>query len=173
MEFLVRRAGFVTALVATAVASTVPAIAQEARAHKPEHVAQLFCLARMADDDAPIRAMLTPDLAAAIASAEDKNAAIAAKTPDEKPPLGDGIPWQSFPDLADSCEAGTTSFMMDEATITVGYHFRSGQDADFTDILVLRQVEQASGRKLWRIDDIAYDTGDSLRDALALAFIAN
>jgi hypothetical protein len=164
MEFLMhrtasrRRTGL--ALAALAALAAAPAAAQDYRGQKPE-------------DDGPIRALLTAGLLAAITAAEARNAEIAAKAPDEKPPLGDGIPWSSFPDAADRCEAGTPGYMMDEATITVGYHFRSARDADFTDILVLRLVERPYGQKLWRIDDIVYDVGDTLRDALTMAFMPN
>ena len=70
------------------------ALAQPA-ALTPEHIAQIFCLARIGNDMAPVEGLLTPGLTSAIAAAEAENAVIAAQHPDEKPPLGDGIPWQS------------------------------------------------------------------------------
>ena len=50
--------------------------------------------------------LVTRALGAAIDEAVKKNDAIAAATPDEKPPLGDGVPFQSFPDEAPVCQAG-------------------------------------------------------------------
>ena len=163
---------FATPVLAAIVALLAsPASAQEPAALTPEQIGQVFCIARIGNDMAPVEGLLTSELAAAIAEGLDKNEAIAAANPDEKPPLGDGIPWQSYPDYADKCTAGPSTYMMDEATVSIGYAFSDWPDAAFTDRLHLKLVEQP-GRtdKVWRIDDIAYATEGDLRSALTSAF---
>jgi len=150
-----------------------PALAQDYRGQIVEDVAQIFCIAVIADDEAPLRALLTPELAGRIADAEAQDAEIAAKAPDEKPPLGDGIPWQSWPDSAQTCTPDTPILMMDEASIAVRYHFDAAPDADYADTLKLKLLEQSFGQKLWRIDDIVYAGDGTLRDALTMAFMPN
>src|SRR6266536_852039 len=44
--------------------------------------------------------LVTRSLTAAINDAEKKNDDIAAAKPNDKPPLGDGVPYQSHPDQA-------------------------------------------------------------------------
>ncbi|MCR6635085.1 hypothetical protein [Devosia sp.] len=73
----------------------------------PADFGAAFCKGGIDNDMSAIEAALTPDLAKVIAEAEAKNAEIQAATPDEKPPLGDGLPWRSWPDYADGCEVGT------------------------------------------------------------------
>src|SRR5690242_3823069 len=73
---------------------------------KASQVGQIFCLSRIGNDEAVISGILTDGLKQAIAVAEQKDADYAKKYPDEEPPLGDGIPWQSSPDYAAKCETG-------------------------------------------------------------------
>ncbi|MBN9310796.1 hypothetical protein [Devosia sp.] len=137
----------------------------------PQQVGQIFCIARLGNDMAPVGGLLTADLAATISAAEARNEEVRRGHPDEKPPLGDGIPWQAFPDYADQCEAGKVTFMMDEARVALDYAFTTYPDAGFTDTLSLRLVEDPLGTRVWRIDDIAYANGANLRAALASAFL--
>lgn len=138
----------------------------------PEQIGEIFCIARLGNDMAPVEGLLTSSLRDAIAAAEAENAAIAARHPDEKPPLGDGIPWQSYPDLAPQCAAGAATLMMDEASVAVSYIFPDAPDADFRDYLQLRLVDApTSGARVWRIDNLAYGTEGDLRTALELAFM--
>ncbi len=160
--------------LATAIAALLvhaPAMAQSPGL-TPEQVGQIFCLSRTASDVGPIMGLLTPDLSAAIAEAEARNAEIAAQHPDEKPPLGDGIPWQAWPDYAEKCEAGTAELMMDEARIAIRYDFPETPHAEYTDHLSLRLVDdRETGLRVWRIDNIAYATDGDLRTVLASAFM--
>lgn len=138
----------------------------------PEQLGQIFCLSRVASDTGPIEGLLTADLKTAIAEAEARNAEIAAQHPDEKPPLGDGIPWQAWPDYAAKCEAGPAELMMDEARIAISYDFPETPHAEYTDHLLLRLIDEpVTGQRVWRIDNLAYATDGDLRTALASAFM--
>ncbi|HZY69077.1 MAG TPA: hypothetical protein VFE52_10835, partial [Devosia sp.] len=87
---------------------------------KPEQVGEIFCLSRLGSDDAAISGLLTPALAADIDAAGVANDAwIAANPPDEKPPLGDGIPWQSYPDYAPECSVGLVTLMRTDAKVEI------------------------------------------------------
>lgn len=154
-----------------ALAAAAPAIAQSP-ALTPEQVGQIFCLSRTASDTGPIEGLLTPDLKAVIAEAEAKNAEIAAQYPDEKPPLGDGIPWQAWPDYTPNCEAAPAELMMDEARVAISYDFPEAPHAEYTDHLWLRLIDEPlTGQRVWRVDNLAYATDGDLRAALAAAFM--
>jgi hypothetical protein len=88
-----------------------------------------------------------------IVEAEARNAVIAEGAPDEKPPLGDGIPLQSFPDRAPKCAVGAVKEADNGAIVEVGYSFLGQAGGDWTDRLVLRPEE---GRLL--IDDVLFQT---------------
>jgi len=149
----------------------LPAAAQEITI-SPEQIGQIFCISRLGNDMAPVEGLLTSDLTAAIADAEIRNDAIQQAHPDEKPPLGDGIPWQAFPDYADQCRPGAVTLMMDEATVAIDYAFKDYPEANFTDLLQLRLVDNPTGgSRRWRIDDIAYANDGDLRTALLSAFM--
>jgi hypothetical protein len=160
--------------LATAFAALLvcaPAMAQSPGL-TPEQVGQIFCQSRTASDAGPIVGLLTPELSAAIAEAEAKNAEISAQHPDEKPPLGDGIPWQAWPDYAAECEAGPAELMMDEARVAISYNFPETPHAEYTDHLRLRLMDDPeTGLRVWRIDNIAYATDGDLRTALTSAFM--
>jgi hypothetical protein len=133
----------------------------------PEQVGQIFCIARLGNDMAPVEAMLTPALASAIAAAEARSAEIQKRYPDEKPPLGDGVPWQAWPDYAPECTVGAVATEGSQSRVAIGYTFPDAPDAGFTDTLVLQQVEgTVSEHPVWRIDDISYGTEGTLRAAL-------
>lgn len=137
----------------------------------PEQVGEVFCIGRTGNDMAPVEGLLTAELTAVIAEAEAKNDAIQKAHPDEKPPLGDGIPWQAFPDYAEQCKPGAVTLMMDEASVAIDYAFKDYPDANFTDSLKLKLVDDATiGTKVWRIDNLAYATEGDLRTVLVSAF---
>lgn len=157
--------------VALALLVTAPAAAQSSGL-TPEQIGEIFCLSRIASDTGPIEGLLTADLEAVIAEAERMNAEIAAQHPDEKPPLGDGIPWQAWPDYAAACDAGPAELMMDEARVAISYGFPEAPEADYTDRLWLRLVDEPVTRqRVWRIDNLAYATDGDLRTTLASAFM--
>lgn len=162
-----------TRIASFALLLSAPAFAQSP-AITPEQLGEIFCLARVADDMAPVDGLLTPGLRAAIAEAAEKNADIAARYPDEKPPLGDGVPWSSWPDYSPDCAPGAAELMMDEARIAISYRFPDEPAADYTDYLWLRLVDEPlTNRRVWRIDNLAYGTDGDLRTALQLAFMPN
>ncbi len=137
----------------------------------PEQLGQIFCISRVGNDMAPVAGLMTPELASAIAEAEAADAAWSAANPGDKPPLGDGIPWQSAPDYAAVCTAGPATLMMDEASVPITYAFPEWPEAGFTDYLQLRLVGSPDGLRVWRIDNLAYAAEGDLRTALRLAFI--
>jgi len=127
--------------------------------------------ARLGNDEAVISGILTAGLAAAIADAQRRSDAIASKAPDEKPPLGDGIPWQSSPDYADRCETGLVSLSRTDAKVDIRYGFKQAPDAGYTDELILKRVPIAGmDVGYWRIDNVVYADGTDLRAALVHAF---
>jgi len=167
-----RRAGFIAILPALLLAGV--AESQQPIGLTPAQVGEMFCLSRLGNDPQAVAGLLTTDLAAAIAEAETRDAQWAAANPGDKPPLGDGIPWQSWPDYAPKCTVGGTTLMMDEASVEIAYDFPDTPHAEYTDSLKLRLVEvEGAFQKVWRIDDVAYDTDGTLRAALQNAFLLN
>jgi hypothetical protein len=106
-----------------------------ALADSPRVVAEAFCKARLADDEAATMALLTPSLVRTIDEAKARSDVIAKATPDEKPPFGDGIPYQSFPDVAPSCETGKVDEKPGRTQIEVNYLFPDTPNAGWTDRL--------------------------------------
>jgi hypothetical protein len=122
-----------------------------------------FCAARLADE-AAMRALLSPSLLLAIAAAEAKNEPIAKAHPDEKPPLGDGVPYQSFPDAAPACETGAKAPAEGGETVEIKYLFPETPDANWTDRILV---------KAGKIDDILFAEdggGGTLTEALVTMF---
>ena len=76
---------------------------------------------------------------------------IAKATPDEKPPFGDGIPYQAFPDVAPVCEVGKITEKSGRIELEIGYVFPETPNGIWTDALKL--VPQ--GDRLL-IDDILF-----------------
>jgi hypothetical protein len=120
-------------------------------ADDPRSVAEAFCKARLADDEAATLALLTPPLVKVIEEAKARNDVIARATPDEKPPFGDGIPYQAFPDVADGCEAGEISDSSGRVEVEIDYLFPQTPKANWADRLKL----VADGDRLL-IDDILF-----------------
>lgn len=160
-----------TALVLVAAVLATPAFAQPITL-TPQQIGQIFCLSRLGNDMAPVTGLLTAGLTSEIEAALEKNDVLQQAHPDEKPPLGDGIPWQAYPDYADQCQPGDVAFMMDEARISIDYAFKDYPDANFTDTLALKLIDDPTmSARIWRIDNIAYATDGDLRAMLAAAFL--
>ena len=159
-------------LLATSLAALPAAADDGAAGLKPEQIGQIFCLSRLGSDEAAISGILSPELAAAIGEAWARNDAwAAANPPDDKPPLGDGIPWQAWPDYAAECTVGLATLMKTDAKVEIAYGFPESPDAGFTDTLLLTRVlNDATGIEQWRIDNVAYATGGDLKASLAGAF---
>jgi hypothetical protein len=120
-------------------------------AETPQQLAEAFCAARVEDNEKQVRALLSPSLLKIIAEAEERNDAIAKATPGDKPPLGDGIPYQGFRDRAPICKAGQSSEFSGRMEVTVRYEFPDAPAANWTDRLLLVQ----SGKD-FLIDDILF-----------------
>ena len=127
-----------------------------------------FCQMRAGGAERPVRYLLTRSLLEEIDQAEEKNEKIAAEHPDEKPPLGDGIPFQSFPDQADSCTPTSVDTVGGIETMDISYTFTATPDANWVDKVV---VKHENGRLL--IDDVLYGSEKhavGLRKTLVDAF---
>ncbi len=137
--------GMTIALVLTALA--VPAAADE----PATQLAEAFCAARLAYDEEAIRALLSADLLDLIARAEEVDARIAAAEPDEKPPLGDGIPYTSYWDAPESCTPGAVINHATASSVEVVYSYAGEPDWGWTDRLVVVPVEDRLA-----IDDVLF-----------------
>ena len=119
----------------------------------------------------PVEAMLTPPLNAAIAEVDIKQSVAIHRAPDEKPPLGDGLPWRSFPDYADGCAVGAAIVHDTEASVEIHYSFKDHPDAGYSDTLLLTLVFSAPGMpEVWRIDDIILANDQTFTGTLTAAF---
>jgi hypothetical protein len=157
-------------LLTTLIILTLPAHAQMAII-TPEQIGQIFCIGSLGNDMAPVEPLLTPALSAAIADAEARNEMIQKAAPDEKPPLGDGLPWRSWSDYADICEVQAITATDDEARVPIQYRFTQYPDANYTNTLVLKPVQVAPGAPpYWRIDDIDFGEGRTMAGTLKAAF---
>lgn len=138
---------------------------------RAEQIGQIFCLSRLGNDEAVLEGILTAELKAAIADAWVKDEAYEKQYPGDKPPLGDGIPWQAWPDYAAECNVGLVTLMKTDAKVEIGYVFPEDAEANFTDTLLLKKVDMPDyGTGFWRIDNIAYATGGDLKSQLIGAF---
>ena len=165
------RSSLVAVLLVTSL-TALPAAADETMATlKPEQIGQIFCFSRLGNDEGAIEGILSPDLETAIADASSKNDAWETANPGEKPPLGDGIPWQAWPDYAAECSVGFVTLMKTDARVEISCGFPESADAHFTDTLLLKRVDMPDyGNSFWRIDNIAYATGSDLKATLLAAF---
>jgi hypothetical protein len=160
---------FAVACLALAITAT-PASAQM-RTLSPEDVGGIFCISRLGNDMAPVQGLLTPGLAQAIADAEQKDAEWAALNPGEKPPLGDGIPWQSWQDYAPECTVGLADATQGEAFLDITYTFPDSPGLSLTDRLHLIEVDRPTySTGVWRIDNVIYQDGGDLRSVLTAVF---
>ena len=146
LKMLTPALGFLLACVAQ------PVVAYAADKDALAELAERFCAARIADDEAATRQLLTPSLMEAIRKAEERNERVAKARPDEKPPFGDGIPYQAFPDTAPACVPGDTGEMGGKVTIQVRYEFPEEKSASWTDRLVTAEGEDG----VLLVDDILY-----------------
>lgn len=130
------------------------------------HLGARFCgLVQEGEQSIMIDTLLSPSLATAVSAALARNDAIQAAAPDEKPPLGDGIPWTSWPDRPDTCTIGAAALSEDEAILPISYGFANAPDAAYTDRLVL--VNEGG---TWRVDDVILIDEQHLRTILETTF---
>jgi hypothetical protein len=138
---------------------------------KADQIGQIFCISRLGNDEAVLDGILSPDLKQAIADAWTKDEAWEKANPGEKPPLGDGIPWQAWPDYAAECKVGIVALMKTDARVEISYSFPEDAAANFTDTLLLKKIDQPDyGVGFWRLDNIAYSTGSDLKSQLKATF---
>jgi hypothetical protein len=138
---------------------------------EPEQIGQIFCIASLGNDMAPVEALLSNDLQTLVVEAWEKNAAFEAANPGEKPPLGDGLPWRTWTDYADGCTVGEALAEREMATVVINYTFSEAPDANYSNELILRPAIFADGAPLvWRIDDIDLGDGHTMRSSIAGAF---
>lgn len=90
----------------------------------------------------------------------------------DKPPLGDGLPWRSWPDYADGCSVGEALVENLVATVPITYSFSEYPDATYTNRLILLPAyyEVEGDPLIWRIDDIDLGDGQSMRAILGMLF---
>ena len=152
---------FLTALPAQAQMATIT----------PEQIGEIFCIGGLANEMELVEPLLSLDLKAAIAEAYARNAAYEAANPGDKPPLGDGLPWRTWPDYADGCTVADGTVEREEATVVINYTFSDYPDANYSNHLVLRPASFADGTTVvWRIDDVELGEGRTLRSTLISAF---
>ena len=141
-----------------------PAVPAES-AVQPHMVAEMFCMARIVGDMSLVSDYLSSDLYAAVGQALVRNDEIQKQFPDEKPPLGDGVPWASYPDAVPTCVVDYEAAKTTPAAVPITYSFPDAPDASWTDTLVLVEVDGN-----WQLDDILYQDGGRLTEVLVSAF---
>lgn len=153
-------------LVLTATGLLLTTGAAMAVSPTPADFGNVFCRASLDTDMSPIEDALSPTLSVIVVDAWAKSDALQAAAPDEKPPLGDGLPWRSWQDYADGCDVGAIESNADTAKVEISYSFTSDSAANYSDRLDLIKTDKG-----WVLNDIEYDTGDTLRTSLAAPFV--
>jgi hypothetical protein len=139
----------------------------------PEQIGQIFCIAGLGNDMAPVEGLLSDDLKTVVDMAWEQNTAFELANPGDKPPLGDGLPWRTYPDYADGCTVGEGVMERESATIAINYTFSDYPDANYSNELTLLPAHFIDGEPpIWRIDDIDLGEGLTFRQAIAGAFEA-
>jgi hypothetical protein len=114
-------------------------------------IAQIFCIARLSGDMAPVLAILTPELSELVLE----------HVPDGGD-LATAIPWQSQSDYANTCEGVGAQGTSEAPVAVLAYGYREADKSGYADGIVMRFIE---GRL--RIDDITFGIGgDTLRQRL-------
>jgi hypothetical protein len=159
------------ALLALPLFAASPASAQMVTV-TPDQIGEIFCISRVGNDDGILGGVLSNELATHIEYAQARNDVIYAQYPDEKPPLGDGTPWASFPDYAESCSIGSVSVEGKTAKVQIKYAFPADPAGDYSDTLELKLVahpyDPTTG--IWRLDNVLYTNSGDLRTALDSLF---
>jgi len=152
--------GFVGRCVFAALLSLIaaaPTLATEIEPAEgsPELAGLVFCRVASPEIGKGLLYIFTPPFAQLVDDALRHSDEIALAKPDEKPPLGDGIPYQSFPDTSPECEVGAVSDVGETRHVEIHHKFPESPGANWTDRLVLVDWH---GRLL--IDDILYGAED-------------
>lgn len=140
---------FLPLLVLTATLAATPSLAVSM---STTQIAQVFCIARLSGDMAPVLAILTPELGELVRQ----------HLPSGADPTT-AIPWQSRSDYANSCDPVGAQGSGDAPIAVIAYGFREADKIGYADGIVLHFVE-----KRLRLDDITFGIGgDTLRQRLA------
>jgi hypothetical protein len=132
-----------TAALATTSASAV--------SMSTSQVAEVFCIARLSGDMAPVLAILTPELSDLV----HKHLPLGADA-------ATTIPWQSRSDYANTCEPVGAQGTAEAPIAVLSYGYREADKAGYADGIVLHFVDDRL-----RIDDINYGLGGgTLRERL-------
>ncbi len=139
---------FLPLLALTATLATSPAFAVSM---STSQVAEIFCIARLSGDMAPVLAILTPELSELVqqhlGSGDDPATAIS---------------WQSKPDYANTCDPVGAQGSGEAPIAVIAYGHREADKPGYADGIVLHFIEERL-----RIDDIKYGIGgDTLRERL-------
>ena len=118
--------------------ATLPTHAQdEMITITPEQIGQIFCIGRLGNDMSPVSGVMNDDLGALIDDAFARSNAYLDSHPGDKPPMGDGVRWSSFPDYADGCTVGDASVRDLVAYVVINYTFSDYPEANYADTLML------------------------------------
>ncbi|QDZ10931.1 hypothetical protein [Devosia ginsengisoli] len=148
--------------------SILPARAQaEMATITPEQIGQIFCIGRLGNDMSPVSGVMNDDLAALIEDAFASSNAYLDRHPGDKPPMGDGVRWSSFPDYADGCTVGDASIRDLVAYVVINYTFSDYPEANYSDTLMLLPNYPENGPPyIWRLYDINLGDGTTTREFL-------
>lgn len=127
----------------------------------PHHLATQFCDYYQARNlDERYADIVTTSLHRRIADVELKNRVFSYRHPGDKPPLGDGLPFQSVLDRG-SCHTGTVSASAGRVVATVSYDLGDG-------VPIRDQLVTVREKRQWKIDDILFGPAhtDSMRTHL-------
>ncbi|KKC35626.1 hypothetical protein WH87_16435 [Devosia epidermidihirudinis] len=145
--------------------------AEEMRGLSPTQLGEVFCMAYLSGDEDLALAISTPVLATAVAHAVARNDAIARANPDDKPPLGDGVPWMLAPDYASICTVGEIETKDGIVYVPIHYAFPDDPNVTYDDKLELGSAPGPYGYgSLRRVDNVLYGDGGSLQSLLVSIF---
>jgi hypothetical protein len=114
-------------------------------------IAEIFCIARLSGDMAPVLAILTPELGELVRKHLPAGADPAT-----------AIPWQSNADYANTCDPIGAQGTGERPIAVLAYGHREADKINYADGIVLQFVEERL-----RVDDITYGIGgDTLRQRL-------
>lgn len=152
--------------------SAVPARAEMVTI-TPEQIGQIFCISSLGNDMTPAGSVLTDDLMALIDNAFERSNQYLTTHPGDKPPMGDGVPWRTWPDYADGCTVGEATIRDLVATVVINYTFSDYPEANYSNALILLPSYPENGPPyVWRIHDVDLGDGHTLRQSIADTFEA-
>lgn len=114
----------------------------------PLALATAFCDAVRSGDERAAEALMTAELQTAIATLRAADARFRSAHPDEKPPLGDGLPLAGFPDVPETC----TPSELSATSARLTYVPAGAADGAWSDRLILSAQPDGT----LRIADILY-----------------